>query len=159
MKIETVGKPKIGMTWDGYATITFTVNRERLPELEGIKANAAISVVDPKADKSRNQNAYMWALIGELAKKVEISKQECYREYIREYGVYKALEVKNEAAEAFEEAWKKQGVGWIVEKEDGREGYKNIMAYYGTSTYTAEQMARLIDAIVNDCKSYGIDVR
>lgn len=34
-----------------------------------------------------------------------------------------------------------------------------VTAYYGSSTYDTAQMSRLIDLIVQDCMSVGIEVR
>ena len=158
MKIETVGKPKIGMTWDGYATITFTTSRENLLRIEEIKANSVLTIEADKADKSRNQNAYMWALIGELAKEVGISKEDVYREYIKDYGIYDVKEIACEAVEEYKKAWKKQGAGWICEETgESKDGYATVICYKGTSAYSQQQLARMIDAIVRDCKSYNID--
>lgn len=52
----------------------------------------------------------------------------------------------------------KNGIGWVCE-EIGKskiEGYTNVKAYYGSSTYNSKEMARLIDSIVEDCKLQGI---
>lgn len=36
-------------------------------------------------------------------------------------------------------------------------GYRNLRAYYGSSTYDTRQMSALIDHIVQDCKQLGIE--
>lgn len=36
-------------------------------------------------------------------------------------------------------------------------GCNNLILYYGSSTYNTEQMSRLIDNIVQDCKAVGIE--
>ena len=38
-------------------------------------------------------------------------------------------------------------------------GYKLVHAYYGSSTFDTEEMSRLINAIVEDCKELGIETR
>ena len=37
-------------------------------------------------------------------------------------------------------------------------GCTNVVLYYGSSTYDTKQMASLIDAVVEACKSVDIDV-
>lgn len=38
-------------------------------------------------------------------------------------------------------------------------GYNNIKCYYGSSVYDKEQMTRLIDQLIADCKENGIETR
>lgn len=77
---------------------------------------------------------------------------------IKYIGVYEVLPIKNEAVEKFRQAWNKNGLGWICE-EIGKskiEGYTNVKAHYGSSSYDSKEMSRLIDSIVEDCKMQGI---
>lgn len=52
----------------------------------------------------------------------------------------------------------KNGIGWQCEiiSKSKIEGYTNLRAYYGSSTYNSVQMSKLIDSIVEDCKMQGI---
>ena len=36
-------------------------------------------------------------------------------------------------------------------------GCVNVTVWYGSSVYDTEQMSRLIDAVVEDCKAVGIE--
>lgn len=38
-------------------------------------------------------------------------------------------------------------------------GYRNLRAYYGSSTYDTRQMAMLIENLVQDCQALGIETR
>ena len=37
------------------------------------------------------------------------------------------------------------------------EGCTNVILYYGSSTYNTEQMSRLINLVVEDCKAQGVE--
>ena len=37
------------------------------------------------------------------------------------------------------------------------EGYENVFAYYGSSTYNTTEMSRLIDYVVDEAKELGIE--
>ena len=37
------------------------------------------------------------------------------------------------------------------------QGFTKLIAYYGSSTYTSDEMKRLIDAVVYDAKELGIN--
>ena len=53
--------------------------------------------------------------------------------------------------------WNKNGIGWQTEVMDSKiDGCKNVVLYYGSSTFDTKQMSRLIDNIVQDCKAVGI---
>ena len=70
------------------------------------------------------------------------------------------LPVKNEAVEKFRQAWSKNGLGWVTETTKSKlEGYTNVIAYYGSSTYNTKEMTRLINLIVDECKQLGIETK
>lgn len=110
--------------------------------------------------RSKDANAYMWTLISNLQEKLNIPKEEIYRDAIRNIGVYEVIPVKNEATERFIKAWRHNGIGWICETTKSKlEGFTNVIAYYGSSTYNTKEMARLIDLIVQECKQIGIETK
>jgi hypothetical protein len=79
--------------------------------------------------------------------------------YIKDYGVFEILPIRNEAVNDFKFRWSKQGLGWFCEDlgESKLNGYTKLIAYYGSSTYNTQEMTRLIDAVVTDCREQGID--
>lgn len=111
--------------------------------------------------KSDTANNYMWKLCTEIAKAVGITKEEVYRQQIREVGEYTPLPIRNDAVEEFQEIWAKHGIGWFVDVVDDSklEGYKLVFAYQGSSTYNSKQMNRLIEAVKQEAMNLGIEVR
>ena len=102
--------------------------------------------------RSKDCNAYLWFLLGELQAKLRIPKEEIYREYIRRCGVYQVLPIKNEAVDRFVEIWKINGYGWVCETTKSKlNGFTNVLAYYGTSQYSKEEMQVLLEQVVQDC--------
>lgn len=69
------------------------------------------------------------------------------------------MPLRNDAAEGFKAKWGKNGLGWFCEDlgESKLNGYTKLIAYYGSSTYNTQEMTRLIDAVIYDCKEQGID--
>lgn len=133
--------------------------RESLSSLEELKENKlSIEIKKYRENRSLDANAYMWVLISKLEEKINISKDIIYKDAIRNIGVYEVIPVKNEAVERFIEAWTKNGLGWVCETTKSKlEGYTNILAYYGSSTYNTAEMSRLIDFIVQECKQLNIE--
>lgn len=143
----------------GKLKLEFIVN-DQVDSLEEIEN---VELLDIEAKKHRNKrsldaNAYCWVLLGKLAEKMNIKAEEIYKMEIKDIGVYEVLPIKNAAVEKFIEAWQKNGIGWPCEVIGNSkiDGYTNVKAYYGSSTYDSKQMCRLIDSIVEDCKLQGI---
>ena len=82
------------------------------------------------------------------------------RDLIKNIGSYEVIPIKNEALDKFRSAWSKNGIGWITETTSSKlEGFTNVIAYYGSSTYNTSEMSRLIDLIVQECEQLGIETK
>lgn len=145
-------KPKITVLLD-------TKNKELVEELKN-DGKLNIELKNYRKKRSLDSNAYAWVLLGELQNTLNIPKEEIYRDLIRNIGSYEVLPVKNEAVEKFRQAWSKNGLGWVTETTKSKlEGFTNVIAYYGSSTYNAKEMTRLINLIVDECKQLGIETK
>jgi hypothetical protein len=147
----------------GAALLTFAV-AENAQQAKRIAESArgkrlAVELSDYRKKRSRDANAYMWALCAKVEEVTGVPKEDVYRRNIREIGDYEPMPIKAEAVERFREAWARNGVGWFVEVIDDSklEGYKLVYAYYGSSTYNTAQMARLVDGVIQDCKALDIE--
>lgn len=125
-----------------------------------------ITVEIPRKKRSLNANAYMWELCTKIADKLSDegtlhTKEDVYREAVRQVGVFRDIPMLTEGAETLQKAWQMHGTGWITEIVDyltGNIGYL-VRLYYGSSTYNTKQMSRLINCLIQDCDSLGIDHR
>lgn len=116
-------------------------------------------LVKAKKPRSLDANAYCFALIDKIATAINMSKEEVYRNAIREIGgVSDTVCVQNEAVDSLRSGWSRNGLGWQTETFPSKiEGCTNVVLYYGSSSYDTRQMSRLIDHIVQDCKALGIE--
>lgn len=135
-----------------------------LPMLEenfGTNINEVSLEIKKQDKRSNNANAYLWTLLGELQRKLRTPKEELYRKYIRECGTYQVLPVRNDAVERFiVDVWAKNGLGWVCDTTPSKiDGYTNVIAYYGTSVYTREEMAVLLDNVIEDCVELKIPTK
>lgn len=150
------------LSMDGKPLITFMVNEYRdcmkvAQELNG--KPVSIKVTKQKKKRSLDSNAYFWILVDKLSQKLNIPKEDVYRNAIRNIGgVSETVCVRNDAVEKLCAGWSKNGLGWSTDTMPSKiEGCTNVVLYYGSSTYNQEQMTRLIDNIVQDCKAVGIE--
>lgn len=160
MEFKADPNPSIRFTLDGKVEITFTTYKSALGGFEALKdKDLSVKVTSFSKKRSLSQNAYMWVLLDELAKVLNTTKEELYRRYIQNYGVFEVLPIKNEAADRFRKNWAKNGLGWFTDDlgESKLSGFTKLIAYYGSSVYNSTELSRVLNAIVDDCKEQGID--
>lgn len=117
-----------------------------------------VTIEKPSKKRTLTANNYLWRLCDDIAKALTTDKTAVYRALIRRVGVFDYVLVKSQAAERFRANWENKGLGWFTEEvlykdRDARQ----FMAYYGTSVYTREQIARVIDEAEDECRSIGLD--
>ena len=117
--------------------------------------------VDVKAWKGKRSgaaNRYMWVLVDKIAEAMRLTKEEVYRDAIREIGgVSDVLRMIDESVDKFCAQWEAQGIGWQTERHPIGDGYTNVIAYYGSSTFDVNQMTQLIEELIWTAESLGID--
>ena len=127
---------KLLYTADGGAEITFSTAERTVAE--GLRALGSGGLLDVKAE-------------------------EVYKEYVRDFGKCQLVYLRNDAKviNAFRGTWEQRGMGWMCFPQPTKDGdkYCEVQIFYGSSCYTREEMERLIDAVVADCKELGIETK
>lgn len=160
IEFKAQNKPKLAVLLNNQVEITFTTSKSVLKAFESLDdTELTVSVKKYSKKRTYSQNAYLWVLLDEIGQKVGRSKEDVYKAYIKDYGVFEILPLKNEAVESFKYKWGKNGLGWFCEDlgESKLNGFTKLLAYYGSSTYNTKEMQRLLDAVVNDAKELGIN--
>ena len=155
----------VSFSFEGKPLITLEVNERNtalaiLDELRTEK-NLSLKLSKVKVRRSLDANAYCWVLIGKIAEKTNIPKNEVYRDAIREIGGnYDVVCIQNKAVDTLRDAWSKNGIGWLTETMPSKlDGCTNVLLYYGSSCFTVEQMSRLIENILQECYNLDIEVK
>ena len=109
-----------------------------------------------KKQRSKDQNAYFWELLQQLCEEMNLNVIEEYKKRVKELGICRQWQIDNENVPTFEKMWCDRGIAWFTEKVEENGNKTTINAYYGSSSYNSKQMSRLIDNLVQDCRSVGI---
>lgn len=153
MKAHMGGLVKITAVVDG--------DRQQIAELvdEASEKPYELKIEKVKKKRSLDANAYAWVLIDKIADKLKINKSDVYRSVIRDIpGVSTTVCVKNEAMSELVERWACNGLGWQADILPSRiAGCSDVILYCGSSVYSTEQMARLIDSLIEEAKDLGIE--
>lgn len=126
--------------------------------LEGFKPGEhEISPVSRK--RSLNANNYCWLLCGKIAAKLGVRDVDVYRDAVLDVGYYAVFTMHPKEVDAFTVSWGKLGIGWQTAQVDYEQdgNLVTVFAYYGSSTYTRQEMKRLIDWLVQEAQQLDID--
>ena len=150
---------------NGNPMVTFEM-QEKKTALDMVDTLRYYDKLQIKVGKFRNKrsldaNAYCWTLIGKLAEKLNVTTTEIYRAAIKEIGGNSDIVcIQDKAVQSLREGWERNGIGWQTETIPSKlDGCTNVILYYGSSTYDTEQMSRLINNIVTECKLQGIETK
>ena len=109
--------------------------------------------------RSLDANAYAWVLMDKLAFATGLTKEQIYRSAVKDIGGNtETVCAVDESVDRLRTAWGMNGLGWQSETTPSKiPGCTNVILYYGSSTYDAQQMSRLIDGLIQDCRSLNIE--
>lgn len=145
--------------WSAGKLILTTADPEAVRFAIGFEAGE-YQIAKAKKRRSLDANSYCWVLVDKLASALHMSKEEIYKNAIRDIGGNSEIVcVPEKAFDTLKRCWVKNGIGWQVETMPSKlPNCVNAILYYGSSCYTASQMSVLIDHLKQDCESLGIEV-
>lgn len=147
---------------DGTQNVTVTVSCDFSKTFDALK-DKEISIEIKKAGKgrSRDANAFCWALCSEIGKAMTppLAKEDIYRMAIKAVGVHTNVAVPAWQIPTLRQRWEEHGTGWFLEiVDDFSVGSKWVRLYYGSSTYTVDEMRVLIDWLVDQAEQMQISI-
>ena len=119
-----------------------------------------VNIKEYKHKRSLEQNSYMWALIGEIDKKLNGGRPnepinvyiQCLQRANAKYDfVYILHDVVNELKKKF------RAMEYIGDVEINGVMLENWKIYYGSSTMNTKEMSNLIDCVLDYASEVGID--
>lgn len=161
--MDFTGKVKDISVLDNTVNISISTDNttiiEKIEKMKISNRDVSIEIKNKYKRRTLDSNSYMWYLAEEIAKELGITKDEVYRDAIKNVGEFEILPIKNEAVEKFIEAWEHNGKGWVCELlgKSKINGYTNVITYYGSSIYNTKSMSRLIDLMLEEANQLGIE--
>lgn len=148
------------MSFSGKQRLTLELDADFREDYDALHdSTVEVTVKKYRKGRSLDANAYSWALIDKIARRLRLTKAEVYRNAIRTIGgVSETVCVVDKAVDRLCQVWSRNGLGWQTETFPSKiEGCTNVILYYGSSSYDTEQMSTLIDFLVQECKALGIE--
>ena len=128
---------------EDYKILTIQLNKDEEIEIKRKK-------------RSKNANAYFWELLQKLCEEMNIDVIQEYRKRVKELGIFKQWEIDTKNVPTFVHLWEDRGIAWFTEKVEEKEDKTIINAYYGSSSYNSKQFSKLLDNLIQDCRSVDI---
>ena len=126
--------------------------------IDQMSGDCTVTLGPKRRKRSLDANAYLWVLCDQIAKAIRSTKEEVYRAAIKRVGVVDVIPMREDAAAEWCRRWRSRGIGWVVETADaGLDGWVEVLAYWGSSTYSASEMSRLLDDVIEEAKGLGIE--
>lgn len=126
--------------------------------IDQMSGDCTVTLGPKRRKRSLDANAYLWVLCDQIAKAIRATKEEVYRAAIKRVGVVDVIPMREDAAAEWRRRWRSRGIGWVVETADaGLDGWVEVLAYWGSSTYSASEMSRLLDDVIEEAKGLGIE--
>ena len=142
---------------DGMPLLTFKVADKGIVRELKTDQIVDLSVKTKRPKRTLTQNSYFWELLSKLAPVLKTSRMELYHKYVRESGIFSDIPIPRGQAQFFIEAWSSKGYGWLAEETERLRDVSIYRFYKGSSVYTTEQMAQLLDSVIEDCKELDIE--
>lgn len=128
----------------------------------------AVEIKEKKKKRSLDQNALYWAVLTQVARKLNISNPRCHNLMLRRYGVperygdqavYVVLPDTEEASEKAAEAetYHLKPTSQVKAGKDGN-NYRTYLLLRGSSTYDSSEMSRLVNGMLDEAKELGIEM-
>ena len=153
----TTGKGKVALLID-------TTDLEVLDIINNFKElKLDIDIKKHVEKRSGKSNRYFWELLGQVCDRKGLDELEEYRRRVKELGIFRVSRIPLQDLETLKKTWENWGKAWFCEVGDteiiGDIEFKIVFLYYGSSSFNKKQMSRLIDNLVQDCKSIGIETK
>lgn len=105
--------------------------------------------------RSLNANALLWKCLGDIAAVIRADKWDVYLQMLKRYGTYTYVCVKPKAVEMLKRQWREcEEVGTV---NINGETAVQMLCYYGSSTYDTKQFAVLLDGVISEMKTMGLE--
>jgi hypothetical protein len=154
---------------DGASVLSITTRedcRGLWDDLNG--TDVEVTIKKARNKRSLDANGLYWASLTELARRLEVSNAYMHNSMIRQYGqpemygekvAYIMLPDTDETEQKALEA-DTYHIKPTSQTREGKDGvtYRAYMLMRGSSTYNTEEFSRLLDGLLEACRSAGVHV-
>lgn len=138
-----------------YISIKMPLNKknELLQFIADADGDYEVDIEKNRKKRSLDSNSYCWHIINEIANVLRANKDDIYFMMLKRYGQGAVVKIPNDKIEIFRRAYK-----YSQEHEKLTDKKAMYLRFWvGSSDYSTEEMSILIDGVVEEAKSLGIE--
>lgn len=141
------------------ARLTMKIPSRKLAQMPKAGAALSVSIKQYRRRRSLDANSYMWFICEAIAREIQGTREDVYRQAVKAVGHYEILYMRPDAAARFVQEWRAKGLGYMAEPQEYLyQGQTPVTVYFGSHSYTTEEMARLINWLRDEAEGLGLDV-
>lgn len=141
------------------ARLVMDIPSRKLEQMPKAGAALAVSIKQYRKRRSLDANSYMWFICEAIAREIQATREDVYRQAVKAVGHYEIVYIRPDAAARFIQEWSAKGVGYMAETQEYLyQGQQPVTVYFGSHAYNAEEMARLINWLRDEAEHLGLDV-
>ena len=147
---------------DGTQNVTVTVTSDFSRTYDALKDHEVSVEIKRKTNgRSKDANSFCWALCADIGKalKPPLPKEDVYRMAIQAVGVFTPVTLATWDVPTVQRRWSERGTGWFAEVvDDAGAGHKLVHMYYGSSTYSVDEMKALLEWLVGEAEQMELPI-
>lgn len=119
-----------------------------------------ITIAKHRKKRSLDANACLWWCLEQISAKTNRPKWDCYIEALRNYGKSTYIVIDEKALEALKRQWREiEVIGDKLALDETGEPIrmKEVLCYFGSSTYDSKEFSDLINGVVADMEDLGLE--
>ena len=129
--------------------------KQLIPKMLELDQEKQYELKEHKKKRTLDQNSYYWVLLGKLSQKLRIPQEELHFELIKRSCPFEEYLVPQEA--------NLRGLEYYtIKRENIQEKghlFKLIRVYVGSSKLNTAEMGILLDNLIEECQSQGIETK
>ena len=126
--------------------------RELIAWLQEQPEDKVFEVKERRRGRSLTANAYYWAMLNQLARKLGISNSECHKQMLREYGVSDVVLLRADINPDDYFAYYDLYDAGVIKGTR----YKRVTAYKRSSQMDSREFSSLVDGLRFECEQQDI---
>lgn len=129
--------------------------RQTYDKLKG--KDVEVTIEEYSENRTLKANAYLWTLIGKIGNLLRESKEDIYLDMLKAYGQGGVASVQEKDEERFIRSYKYHE--YLGESMNKGKLFKHYHFWVGSSGYSKEEFAILLDGVIQEAKNLGIETR
>lgn len=150
----------------GKYNITLEMTEGNIDEINPLQEkDLSVDIKPFRKHRSKDANGLLWHCIGIIAQAFNADKWDIYLGALKDHGQFTYITALDEAVEDIKKQWREvevigDTVMDVLNTETGElepRSAKQMLCYFGSSTYNTAEFSRLLNGVIEEMKELGLE--